>query len=76
MTATRTTRTVVAAALAAGLTVTALAAPALAASPAAPAPAAPAKKGHAATQAALDANVAAGVPGAVAQARVDGRSWT
>ncbi|MFD5765982.1 serine hydrolase domain-containing protein [Streptomyces sp. NPDC127049] len=73
---TRTTRTVVAAALAAGLTVTALAAPALAASPAAPAPAAPAKKGHAATQAALDANVAAGVPGAVAQARVDGRSWT
>ncbi|MFE9044079.1 serine hydrolase domain-containing protein [Streptomyces sp. NPDC012421] len=74
MTATRTTRTVVAAALAAGLTVTALAAPALAANPAA-APA-PGKKDHTATQAALDANAAAGVPGAVAQARVDGRSWT
>ncbi|MFF9144281.1 serine hydrolase domain-containing protein [Streptomyces sp. NPDC055051] len=74
MTVTRATRTVVAATLAAGLTVTALAAPALAAGPAAPP--APVKKDHAATQAALDANVAAGVPGAVAQARVDGRSWT
>ncbi|MFF8805080.1 serine hydrolase domain-containing protein [Streptomyces omiyaensis] len=72
MTTARTARTVVAAALAAGLTVTALAAPALAA---APAPA-PAKTGHAATQAALRAAVDAGVPGAVAQARVDGRSWT
>ncbi|MFE5797073.1 serine hydrolase domain-containing protein [Streptomyces sp. NPDC056503] len=70
----RTTRTVVATALAAGLTVTALAAPALAAGPAAPA--APAKKEHAATQAALQAAVDAGVPGAVAQARVDGRAWT
>ncbi len=70
-TRTRTARTVVAGALAAGLTVTALAAPALAA-----APAAPAKPDHAATQAALRANADAGVPGAVAQARVDGRSWT
>ncbi|MFF2776877.1 serine hydrolase domain-containing protein [Streptomyces sp. NPDC058052] len=72
MTTTRTTRTVVAAALAAGLTVTALAAPALAANPAP----APAKAGHTATQAALQAAVDAGVPGAVAQARADGRSWT
>ncbi|NML49071.1 beta-lactamase family protein [Streptomyces sp. R302] len=73
----RTARTVVATALAAGLTVTALAAPALAAGPAAPAaPAAAAKKDHAATQAALRAAVVDGVPGAVAQARVGGRSWT
>ncbi|MEU2545562.1 serine hydrolase domain-containing protein [Streptomyces roseolus] len=72
----RTTRTVVAAALAAGLTVTALAAPALAAGPTAPAAPAAATKDHAATQAALQAAVDAGVPGAVAQARVDGRSWT
>ncbi|GAA3060384.1 serine hydrolase domain-containing protein [Streptomyces roseofulvus] len=73
-TRTRTARTVVAAALAAGLGVTALAAPALAAGPTAPAAAA--QKGHAATQAALRANVDAGVPGVVAQARVNGRSWT
>ncbi|MFD6347942.1 serine hydrolase domain-containing protein [Streptomyces roseolus] len=72
----RTARTVVAAALAAGLTVTALAAPALAADPAAPAAPAAAKKDHAATRAALQAAVDAGVPGAVAQARADGRSWT
>ncbi|MFD6247158.1 serine hydrolase domain-containing protein [Streptomyces roseolus] len=72
----RTARTVVAAALAAGLTVTALAAPALAAGPTAPAAPAAAKKDHAATRAALQAAVDAGVPGAVAQARVDGRSWT
>ncbi|MFE4656558.1 serine hydrolase domain-containing protein [Streptomyces hydrogenans] len=71
MSSARTARTVVAAALAAGLTVTALAAPALAAGPAAPA-----KKDHAATLAALRAAVDAGVPGAVAQARVDGRAWT
>ncbi|MER8038058.1 serine hydrolase domain-containing protein [Streptomyces hydrogenans] len=71
MSSARTARTVVAAALAAGLTVTALAAPALAAGPAAPA-----KQDHAATQAALRAAVDAGVPGAVAQARVDGRAWT
>ncbi|WP_282696773.1 serine hydrolase domain-containing protein [Streptomyces sp. CC208A] len=74
MTTARTARTVVAAALAAGLTVTALAAPALAATPAAPAKAD--RKTHTATQAALQAAVDAGVPGAVAQARVDGRSWT
>ncbi|WP_030755512.1 serine hydrolase [Streptomyces griseus] len=72
----RTARTVVAAALAAGLTVTALAAPALAATAEAPAAAAAARQDHSATQAALRANVDAGVPGAVAQARVDGRSWT
>ncbi|MFJ6406344.1 serine hydrolase domain-containing protein [Streptomyces hydrogenans] len=71
MSSARTARTVVAAALAAGLTVTALAAPALAAGPAAPA-----TQDHAATQAALRAAVDAGVPGAVAQARVDGRAWT
>ncbi|MEU3604159.1 serine hydrolase domain-containing protein [Streptomyces sp. NPDC035033] len=71
MTAVRTARAAVAAALAAGLVTTALAAPALAAGPAAPA-----QRDHAATQAALRAAVDAGVPGAVAQARVDGRSWT
>ncbi|MGY3336350.1 D-alanyl-D-alanine carboxypeptidase [Streptomyces filamentosus] len=77
MRTTRTARTVVAAALAAGLTVTALAAPALATAAGAPAaPAAPAQQDHAATLAALRANVDAGVPGAVAQARIDGRSWT
>ncbi|MFB6841151.1 serine hydrolase domain-containing protein [Streptomyces sp. NPDC056361] len=61
-------RTVVAATLVAGLAATALAAPALAA---------PAhRQDHAATQQALQAAVAAGVPGAVAQAR-DGRDrWT
>ncbi|MFI0925190.1 serine hydrolase domain-containing protein [Streptomyces sp. NPDC021012] len=66
-----TVRTVLAATLVAGLTATALATPALAA---------PAnhedRKDHAATQQALDAAVADGVPGAVAQAR-DGRGrWT
>ncbi|MEV8588527.1 serine hydrolase domain-containing protein [Streptomyces sp. NPDC051180] len=61
-------RTVVAATLVAGLAATALAAPALAA---------PAhRQDHAATQQALDAAVADGVPGVVAQAR-DGRDrWT
>ncbi|MFI8911709.1 serine hydrolase domain-containing protein [Streptomyces sp. NPDC053513] len=67
----RTARTVVAATLVAGLAATALAAPALAAQ----APAS-VKQDHAATQRALDAAVADGVPGAVAQAR-DGRDrWT
>ncbi|MEW1695084.1 serine hydrolase domain-containing protein [Streptomyces sp. NPDC093249] len=74
MTAVRTTRTVLAAVLAAGVAATALAAPAFAAAPAAPA--APVKGDHTATQRALQAAVDAGVPGAVAQAR-DGRSsWT
>ncbi|MFF3604496.1 serine hydrolase domain-containing protein [Streptomyces sp. NPDC002463] len=69
MSAARTVRTVLAATLVAGLAATTLAAPALAAS-------APAKPDHAATQQALDAAVADGVPGAVAQAR-DGRDqWT
>ncbi|MER7536299.1 serine hydrolase domain-containing protein [Streptomyces sp. NPDC097704] len=69
MSAARTVRTVLAATLVAGLAATTLAAPALAAS-------APAKPDHAATQQALDAAVADGVPGAVAQAR-DGRAqWT
>ncbi|GEB60327.1 serine hydrolase domain-containing protein [Streptomyces gardneri] len=72
MSAVRTTRTVLAAALVAGLTATALATPALAA---APAPA-KAKQDHAATQQALRAAVDAGVPGAVAQARDGKRSWT
>ncbi|MEV8623314.1 serine hydrolase domain-containing protein [Streptomyces sp. NPDC051079] len=68
MSAARTARTVLAATLVAGLAATALAAPAVAA--------APPKPSHAATQQALDAAVAAGVPGAVAQAR-DGRDrWT
>ncbi|WP_329278800.1 serine hydrolase domain-containing protein [Streptomyces sp. NBC_00691] len=71
MSAVRTTRTVLAAVLVAGLTATALATPALAAS----APTAPARD-HTATRAALQAAVDAGVPGAVAQAR-DGRGdWT
>ncbi|SED37113.1 serine hydrolase [Streptomyces sp. TLI_105] len=65
-------RTVVAATLVAGLAAATLAAPALAAQ--APAPAH--RQDHAATQQALDAAVADGVPGAVAQAR-DGRDrWT
>ncbi|AJF65210.1 serine hydrolase domain-containing protein [Streptomyces vietnamensis] len=68
MSAARTARTVVAATLVAGVAATALAAPALAA---------PVRhQDHAATQQALDAAVADGVPGAVAQAR-DGRDrWT
>ncbi|MFF9429227.1 serine hydrolase domain-containing protein [Streptomyces sp. NPDC090303] len=70
MSAARTARTVVAAALVAGLTAGALATPALAAG------AAPAKPGHAATQRALDAAVAGGVPGAVAQARDGHGRWT
>ncbi|MFE0647850.1 serine hydrolase domain-containing protein [Streptomyces sp. NPDC059534] len=61
-------RTVVAATLVAGLAATALATPALAA---------PAhRQDHAATQQALDAAVAEGVPGAVAQARDGGDRWT
>ncbi|OKJ54986.1 peptidase [Streptomyces sp. CB02009] len=69
MPAVRTTRTVLAAVLVAGLTGTALATPALAAD-------APAASDHTATRAALQAAVDAGVPGAVAQAR-DGRgAWT
>ena len=68
MSAVRTTRTVLAAALVAGLTATALAGPALAT--------APVKRDHEATRQALLAAVDAGVPGAVAQAR-DGRGgWT
>ncbi|MFG2328657.1 serine hydrolase domain-containing protein [Streptomyces sp. NPDC048604] len=71
----RPVRTAIAAAtVAAALTATVL----VPASAAVAAPAKPsrAKPGHAATQQALDAAVAAGVPGAVAQAR-DGRSrWT
>ncbi|MFH8620624.1 serine hydrolase domain-containing protein [Streptomyces vietnamensis] len=68
MSAARTARTVVAATLVAGVAVATLAAPALAA---------PVHhQDHAATQQALDAAVADGVPGAVAQAR-DGRDrWT
>ncbi|WP_318209807.1 serine hydrolase domain-containing protein [Streptomyces sp. SJL17-1] len=68
MSAVRTTRTVLAAALVAGLAATALATPALAA--------APVKRDHTVTQQALQAAVDAGVPGVVAQAR-DGRAgWT
>ncbi|WP_395360619.1 serine hydrolase domain-containing protein [Streptomyces sp. YH02] len=68
MSAVRTTRTVLAATLVAGLTATALATPALAA--------APVQRDHAATQQALQAAVDAGVPGVVAQVR-DGRAgWT
>ncbi|AVH97489.1 peptidase [Streptomyces sp. WAC00288] len=66
---TRTTRTAVAAALVAGLTATVLATPALAAP-------APDRHGHAATQRALQAQVDAGVPGVVAQARDGRRNWT
>ncbi|MFD7494557.1 serine hydrolase domain-containing protein [Streptomyces sp. NPDC059832] len=69
MPAARSVRTLLATGLVAGITVTALAAPAVAAAP-------PAKPSHAATQQALDAAVAEGVPGAVAQAR-DGRArWS
>lgn len=68
MSAARTARTVLAATLVAGLAATALAAPAVAA--------APPKQGHAATRQALDAAVAAGVPGAVAQARDGKHRWT
>lgn len=68
MSAARTARTVLAATLVAGLAATALAAPAVAA--------APPKPSHAATQQALDAAVAAGVPGAVAQARDGKDRWT
>ncbi|QES06123.1 class A beta-lactamase-related serine hydrolase [Streptomyces venezuelae] len=72
MSVVRTTRTVLAAALVAGLTATALATPALAA----PAPAPSSAGHHAAAQEALRAAVEAGVPGAVAQAK-DGRgAWT
>ncbi|WP_309052717.1 serine hydrolase domain-containing protein [Streptomyces sp.] len=67
MSAVRTTRAALATALVAGLTVTALATPALAA---------PADRDHTATQRALQAAVDAGVPGAVAQARDGGASWT
>ncbi|KQX52916.1 MULTISPECIES: serine hydrolase domain-containing protein [unclassified Streptomyces] len=70
MSAVRTTRTVLAAVLVAGITATALTAPALAAAPA------PAKQGHAATQQALGDAVDSGVPGAVAQARDGHGSWT
>ncbi|MGW0463660.1 serine hydrolase domain-containing protein [Streptomyces sp. NPDC003027] len=67
------TRTVLAATAVAALTATALAAPAAAA---AAAPTAPEKQNHHATQQALDAAVGAGVPGAVAQARVGRAGWT
>ncbi|MFF8602555.1 serine hydrolase domain-containing protein [Streptomyces sp. NPDC015232] len=70
----RAARTLLAAGLVAGLAVTALAAPAVAAEAAGPA--APPKSDHAATQRALDAAVAAGVPGAVAQAREGRDRWT
>lgn len=73
MSAARTVRTLLAAGLVAGLTATALAAPAVAATGAPPAPAGPS---HAATQQALDAAVAQGVPGAVAQARDGKDRWT
>ncbi|MFC7974411.1 serine hydrolase domain-containing protein [Streptomyces cinereoruber] len=72
MPAVRTTRTTVAAVLAAGLTATALATPALAA----PEPDRHDRHGHAATQRALQAQVDAGVPGVVAQARDGRRNWT
>ncbi|MFZ4298221.1 serine hydrolase domain-containing protein [Streptomyces cinereoruber] len=72
MPAVRTTRTTVAAVLAAGLTATALATPALAA----PEPDRYDRHGHAATQRALQAQVDAGVPGVVAQARDGRRNWT
>ncbi|MFJ9826087.1 serine hydrolase domain-containing protein [Streptomyces sp. NPDC101160] len=68
MSAARTRRTVVAATLVAGLAAGALAAPAFAA--------APPKPSHTATQQALDAAVAEGVPGAVAQARDGKARWT
>ncbi|MFJ8658912.1 serine hydrolase domain-containing protein [Streptomyces sp. NPDC093795] len=69
MSAVRTTRTVLATALVAGLTATALATPALAAP-------APVKRDHAATQQALQAAVDAGVPGVVAGARDGHGRWT
>ncbi|MGA5870628.1 serine hydrolase domain-containing protein [Streptomyces cinereoruber] len=72
MPAVRTTRTTVAAVLAAGLTATALATPALAA----PETDRHDRHGHAATQRALQAQVDAGVPGVVAQARDGRRNWT
>jgi len=68
MSAARTVRTLLAAGLVVGITTTALAAPAIAAAP-------PAKPSHAATQQALDAAVAEGVPGAVAQARDGKARW-
>ncbi|MEV5969924.1 serine hydrolase domain-containing protein [Streptomyces sp. NPDC051921] len=68
MSAARTVRTLLAAGLVAGITATALAAPAVAAAP-------PAEPSHAATQQALDAAVAEGVPGAVAQARDGKARW-
>ncbi|MFD4863260.1 serine hydrolase domain-containing protein [Streptomyces atratus] len=68
MSAARSVRTLLAAGLVAGITATALAAPAVASSP-------PAKPSHAATQQALDAAVAEGVPGAVAQARDGKARW-
>ncbi|CAM5246508.1 serine hydrolase domain-containing protein [Streptomyces narbonensis] len=76
MSAVRTTRTVLAAALVAGLTATALATPALAAAPAPAKTSAKPQRGHSATQQALNAAVAAGVPGAVAQARDAKGAWT
>ncbi|MFF7181508.1 serine hydrolase [Streptomyces sp. NPDC008121] len=73
MSAARTTaRTVLAATAVAALTATALAAPAAAAT----GPASQDRDRHAATRQALDAAVEAGVPGAVAQARVGGTAWT
>ncbi|MFE6664937.1 serine hydrolase domain-containing protein [Streptomyces sp. NPDC057697] len=68
MSAARTVRSLLAAALVAGITATALATPAIAAAP-------PAEPSHAATQQALDAAVAEGVPGAVAQARDGKARW-
>lgn len=73
--ATRTLRTVVAAGLVAGLAATALAAPAMAATPVSTAGPKP-SHAHAGTQQALDAAVAGGVPGAVAQARDEQGRWT
>ncbi|MEU5215936.1 serine hydrolase domain-containing protein [Streptomyces sp. NPDC020807] len=70
MSAARTTRTLVAAAIVAGLTATALAAPAVAA------PVDATGRDHAATQRALQAAVDAGVPGVVAQAREGNDRWT
>ncbi|MFE1233687.1 serine hydrolase domain-containing protein [Streptomyces sp. NPDC059442] len=70
MTAARTAaRTVLAATAVAALTATALAAPAAAAGTAA-------GQDHRATRDALRAAVASGVPGATAQARVGGATWT
>ncbi|MFB7553009.1 serine hydrolase domain-containing protein [Streptomyces sp. NPDC056154] len=66
MSASRTVRTLLAVGLVAGIT--ALAAPAVAVAP-------PTERPHAATQQALDAAVAEGVPGAVAQARDGKARW-